>query len=890
MTPQKPESTEKGRTTLEKYLQLRREHPEFIYHGFDITEKGFSYHFSIDETHFYPEWEWSGLLGTNVERETLETLIFSLGMAELVSYWKCACPPRVRVRCGTLNEEQIGWWKKLYFNGLGEFFYRNGITAEYENFMEITADRSQSPPLCDPAIKRKGALIPVGGGKDSVVTLELLSSMKEDNICYFINPRRASSDCARIAGYDGEQIFIPRRRIDKTLLQRNADGWLNGHTPFSAIVAFSSYLAAFLTGKRYIALSNESSANEANVGGTNINHQYSKSTEFERDFREYCRKFLLPCPEYFSLLRPWSEWQITKKFVSYEKYLDVFQSCNVGSKTDTWCGECAKCLYVYIMLSAFLDDARLVKIFGSNMLNEPRFTDLFDGLVYADFDKPFECVGTRAEIRLALFRAGERRKGGALPLLLKKYLKENPEEPKSLDDYFDNENFVPNELFPLLGQECRTAFFAKIERFFRGKRVLILGFGREGRSTLALLKNMDCTIGIADRNLTETDEIKDHALYGGENYLDSMADFDIVMKSPGIPLLGEIPQKIKEKITGQTDLLLRFCPNPIIGITGTKGKSTTSSLIYHFLKSAGKDALLVGNIGIPPLECLGALRSETVVVCEMSCHQLEYVQASPKVAVYLNLFEEHLDHYNSFADYRAAKENIRKYQKQDDLLILAKELLDPAIVSRKVTASLTEDADISLRENALYFLGKEIPFSELPTRLIGRHNYYNIGIAMRAAAEFGCTEEEMKRSLADFYGLPHRLESVGRFGGAEYINDSISTCPSTTIAAVRSFDRVDTVIVGGMDRGIDYGELVDFINESEIEHVILLPDSGHRIFDRLDGTKREIYLAKDLADAVDHAKKVTRVRCLLSPAAASYGFYKNFEERGEHFRTLCGQK
>ncbi|MCM1335042.1 MAG: UDP-N-acetylmuramoyl-L-alanine--D-glutamate ligase [Bacteroides sp.] len=874
---------------MEKYLRLRYEHPEFIYHGFDITDRGFSYHFSIDETHFYPEWEWSGLLEANVERNTLETLVFSLGMAELVSYWKCACPPTVRVKCGALNDERIRWWKKLYFNGLGEFFYRNGISANFDDFMEIIADYEQSPPLLDPSPNRKGALIPVGGGKDSVVTLELLSGTKKDNLCYFINPRRASSDCARLAGYGESQILIPRRRIDKTLLQRNAEGWLNGHTPFSAIVAFSSYLAAFLTGRRYIALSNESSANEANVDGTTVNHQYSKSTEFERDFRKYCQKFLLPSPEYFSLLRPWSEWQITKKFVSYDKYLDVFQSCNVGSKTDTWCGECAKCLYVFIMLSAFLDDERLVKIFGSNMLGEERFSELFDGLVYADRDKPFECVGTRNEIRLALYRAGQRRKNGKLPRLLKKYLDKNPEEPEALDDYFDKENFVPPALLPLLSTNGEKAFRA-IERFFCGKKVLILGFGREGRSTLGLLRNIDCTVGIADKNLAVTDEIKDLALHGGENYLDAMADYDIIMKSPGVPLLGEIPEEIKKKITGQTDLLLRFCPNPIVGITGTKGKSTTSSLIFHFLKNAGKDALLVGNIGVPPLECLGSLRENTIVVCEMSCHQLEYVHASPRVGVYLNLFEEHLDHYNSFADYARAKENIWKYQSADDLLIAEKALIDPAIGSRVVSASLSEKADISLTENGLFYLGKSIPFSALPTRLIGRHNYYNIGIAMRAAAAFGCTEEEMERALPSFYGLPHRLESVGFFGGAEYINDSISTCPSTTIAAVRSFDRVDTLIIGGMDRGIDYGELVDFINKSAIEHVVLLPDSGHKLADRLDPQKRAIYIAKDLADAVRYAKKVTKIRCLLSPAAASYGFYKNFEERGEHFRKLCSEE
>ncbi len=872
---------------METFLRLRSEHPEFIYHSCQITESGFSYHFSIDRFHFYPEWRWDGISFKHADRKTLETLVFSLGMAELVSYWKCACPPRVLIKCGALNPEQIRWWKKLYWGGLGEFFYRNQIQTDPESFMEILADRTETAPLSDCFENRSGALIPVGGGKDSVVTLELLAGMKEENLCFVINPHGAATDCAHLAGYSDAQMLTPRRTIDKTLLERNADGWLNGHTPFSAIVAFSSYLAAFLTGKRYIALSNESSANEANVGGTKINHQYSKSTEFERDFRDYCERFLLPVPEYFSLLRPWSEWQITQKFISYPKYFDVFRSCNAGSKQNVWCGRCAKCLYVFIMLAAFLDDAELIRIFGSNMLDQEQFSEMFRGLVSADSDKPFECVGTRAEIRLALYRAGQRRTG-RLPLLLRRYLEQEPKEPDSLDDYFDENHFVPQKLLPLLKKENPSEIFQKrLDQFFQKKRVLILGFGREGRSTLNLLRKTDCFIGIADRSLSVTDEIKDLPIYSGESYLDSMADFDVVMKSPGIPLLGEIPSEIKAKITCQTDLLLRFCPVPIIGVTGTKGKSTTSSLIYHFLKKSGKDALLVGNIGIPPLECAERLGEKTVVVCEMSCHQLEYVQASPHTAVFLNVFEEHLDHYNSFAHYRAAKENIWRFQKPEDLLILEKGLKKEEIRSRTVTASLTENADICLHGEALWLCGEEVPFSELPTNLIGRHNYYNIGIAMRAAAEYGCTLPEMKAALSDFHGLPHRLEPVGTFGGVQFINDSISTCPSTAIAAVRSFDRVDTIIIGGMDRGIDYSELTDFLNQSKIEHVILLPDSGYRIAPELDASLRDIYKAADLTDAVRYAKRVTRVRCLLSPAAASYGFYKNFEERGEHFKKLC---
>ena len=183
----------------------------------------------------------------------------------------------------------------------------------------------------------------------------------------------------------------------------------------------------------------------------------------------------------------------------------------------------------------------------------------------------------------------------------------------------------------------------KLNDFFKGRRVLVLGLGREGRSTLDILKNIDCQIGIADRNLTVTDEISEYELYGGENYLDCLDKFDIIMKSPGIALLDKVSPEVKAKITSQTDLLLRFCENKIVGITGTKGKSTTSSLTCHILKNCGLDAVLIGNIGIPPLEKISEFNSNTIIVCEMSCHQLEYVKASPDISVLLNVFEEHLE-------------------------------------------------------------------------------------------------------------------------------------------------------------------------------------------------------------------------------------------------------
>lgn len=434
---------------MTKFEQLRNKHHTFIYNSYEIGEDSFTFDFSIDDYHFRPSWSFDAeYLKKGHNSEFLNYLVFSLGMVELVSYWKCACPPEVIIKCGALNEKQIKWWKKLYFNGLGEFFFKNGIKTDTDSFMNISCVDDDVKKY-DIEYEPVGSLIAIGGGKDSVVSIELLRPYMKDNLAYIINPRGATVKTAQTAGFDESSVVGVHRTIDKTLLALNAEGYLNGHTPFSSIVAFSSYIFAYLTKRKYIVLSNESSANESNIQGTQINHQYSKSTEFEADFRHYCKEYFSGKPEYFSLLRPWSEWQIAEKFVQFPQYFGVFQSCNVGSKTDVWCGKCAKCLYVYIMLAAFLPDETLVKIFGSDMLNNTEFEALFNGLVYADFDKPFECVGTKAEINLALFEAYKTRKENP-PVLLKNYMSKNPENPASLDGFFDENNFVPQEFLLLL--------------------------------------------------------------------------------------------------------------------------------------------------------------------------------------------------------------------------------------------------------------------------------------------------------------------------------------------------------------------------------------------------------------------------------------------------------
>lgn len=451
---------------LDNFISKRVTYPLFVYDSYSIIETEDSifvkYNFEIERlSKFTPTWTFPKPQDFSIEKVGkvfFENLVFNLGMVELVSYWKLTCSPNVEVKCGALKEEQIEWWKKLYLNGLGEFLYTNGIYGylqkENIDLMNIKCDcKHVEASFNVQDLNLAGNLIPVGGGKDSVVTLELLKGCIKNNVCYIVNPRGASSSTAHIAGY--ENIYAPKRTLDKNMLELNSKGFLNGHTPFSAILAFSSYISAIILGKKYIALSNEASANEPNVEGTNINHQYSKSLEFENDFRDYSRKFLCQNgPEYFSMLRPWSEWQIVKEFVKHKKYFKDFKSCNVGSKQDIWCENCPKCLYVYIMLCGHLSVEELQCIFKTNMLNNMNLKDIFEGLIKPDMDKPFECVGTKEEINLSLNMYLRKIKKEDIPALLEDYeLMADEEYEKLFNKYannFDKNNNVPEEYVALL--------------------------------------------------------------------------------------------------------------------------------------------------------------------------------------------------------------------------------------------------------------------------------------------------------------------------------------------------------------------------------------------------------------------------------------------------------
>lgn len=402
-----------------KFEEYRKNYPEFIYHDYELEkEEGMytvRYFFEIPGLcEFTPKWSFP--YEREVDEEVLRSLVFQLGMVESISYWKAACPPKLSVKCGALTKEQADFWKNLYFHGLGEFLFVNGIEVNPEEFISIEAASDQVSVLKD-ALPAGGSLVPVGGGKDSVVSLDLLKD--EDVVAYCINPSETMRNV--IAKSNARLTYGAKRILDARLLELNKQGFLNGHTPFSAIVAFSTVIAAYLTGKQYIVLSNENSANESTVLNSTVNHQYSKSYEFEQDFNAYLRSVVDTEIFYFSFLRPLTEMQISYLFSKAKQYHDVFRSCNVGSKKGIWCCDCAKCLFVYIILSPFLSDEELVGIFGENLLSKESLAEIFKELAGIKENKPFECVGTRREVVSALYAfAGQ----GRSSLLTDRYLNE----------------------------------------------------------------------------------------------------------------------------------------------------------------------------------------------------------------------------------------------------------------------------------------------------------------------------------------------------------------------------------------------------------------------------------------------------------------------------------
>ena len=424
-----------------------------------------------------------------------------------------------------------------------------------------------------------------------------------------------------------------------------------------------------------------------------------------------------------------------------------------------------------------------------------------------------------------------------------------------------------------------------LKNLVENKKVLIVGFGREGRSTFNLLMQTGSfsSLAVSDIKPVDLHDYPDVVLHSGQTYLDVLDEYDVVFKSPGVVL----PKKVSEykcKITSQTELFLKKYGNQVVGITGTKGKSTTSSLMYHVLDRSGVPCILAGNIGIPVFDIVNDLDETTVVVFEMSCHQLENLETSPKTAVFLNLYEDHLDHYGTFFLYSEAKKNIYRHQGKNDILFVNPDFL-PA--EGECAAEICQINRNTLPEH----------ISEI-SPLRGKHNLFNVAAVYQVCKHLTVSDEDFESALPPFKTLAHRLEYIGSIGDVEYFDDSISTTVESTISAVNSIPNAGSVLIGGMDRGIEYSSLVDFLSACDLDQVIFMYESGKRIYERViekaesNKAKTDFVYLPDLKSSVEYAKRNTKPgkACILSPAAASYGEFKNFEERGNEFKRLVFEK
>lgn len=434
--------------------------------------------------------------------------------------------------------------------------------------------------------------------------------------------------------------------------------------------------------------------------------------------------------------------------------------------------------------------------------------------------------------------------------------------------------------------------YQKIIEFLETKNIAIVGFGKEGKSTYNFLRrHTSSKITIVDNNselLTQNPELKNDENLDfilGENALNNLDVFDVIIKAPGVRFKDLDISKFKDKITSQLGLILDFFGSNVIGISGTKGKSTTTSLIYKVLEDQDKDAFLLGNIGIPIFDYIEEFTDESILVIESAAPQLEFVKSSPHISIILNLFEEHLDFFGSKDLYFLSKMNLFKYQNSKDygLYISSNATLKSYVDKGNYKSNLIDiDKDIKIDKNYVLFNDKVLYNIDDERLLLGEHNLSNILFVLRLSELLNLDLEKTVKTINSFEPLEHRMEFVGVFGGVKYYNDSIATIPDACINAIETL-KPDTLIFGGMDRGIDYNSLIEYFNNSNVENFICMPETGYKIGKQIKN--KNIYYIENLEDAVKKAKEVTKRVCVMSPAAPSYNAFKNFEEKGRAYKT-----
>lgn len=394
------------------------------------------------------------------------------------------------------------------------------------------------------------------------------------------------------------------------------------------------------------------------------------------------------------------------------------------------------------------------------------------------------------------------------------------------------------------------------------KKILILGYGLEGKATEKFLKEKvpNAVYEVADQKFDQ-------------HYLTKQKDFDLIIKTPVIH-----KSLVTKPYTTGTNIFFANVSNVIIGVTGSKGKSTTTSLIYCMLKEAGKKVSLVGNIGKPMiLELLRPIDPDEIFVCELSSYQLDDIKYSPHISVVTSLFPEHMNYHGSIDAYYEAKRNIIHFQTEKDYFVYNSDFL------------LLNDWAKEAKSQTIPFIHKD-EVRDWKTNLLGEHNKSNITGAVTAARILGLQDDVCKKAVENFEPLPHRLEFVGEFKCIKFYNDALATTPEATLHAINALDNISTIMLGGEDRGYDFVDLTQFIAQSGIKNIVLFPESGKTIkrLLQITGVDFNFFETTSMEEAVKFAYKYSPsgTTCLLSTASPSYSIWKNYEEKGNLFKEF----
>jgi len=805
-------------------------------------------------------------------KELVRKILQDLHVALGVSYYKLYCSKKIKLNY-FLTKQEANFWNIFYSKGLGEFFYKNKLNPNVFPGFSFDKKKKTKNYRID---KNSKFLVGISGGKDSILTVELFKKRGLDFSTIFIENQKSSPLVDEIIKITNKRSLKIRRYLDKKIFNDEV-GYYSGHVPISGIYAFLGIISSAFYGYSHFVVANEFSSNFGNLSykGEIINHQWSKSSEFEELFQNYVKESISPDLIYFSLLRPFYEIRIAKNFVKLpeaEKYLFKFSSCNDNFKVNPenhleeklWCVKCNKCIFSFLIFSPFLPKEKLISIFGKNFFEDPNILITLRDILGFGKAKPFDCVGTYQEARAAFYMARDKfRNDLAGEIFLPKI---DPEDNRFFVDYKQRPIKIyftgqrkPLELIKEVFKTHESAVPDYI-KFLGMDKVLILGYGKEGKTTEDYLKKNFSVLEIITADAKE-----------GAGYLEKQKEADVAVRSPGIS-----KEKLRIPNTTATNIFFSYVSQlpgiKIVGVTGTKGKSTTASLISHILKKSGKRVDLLGNIGTPMLTALLAkIKKNTIFVLELSSYQLDDIKFSPNVAVITSIFPEHMNYHGSINDYYLAKKNIIRYQQPADFFVFDSKNRKATLWAKETKAKLKPFASEKLLKNI-----------KLP--LPGKHNEENMRAAAAAAMCLGVSDNKIKKAIECFKGLPHRLEFVGNFKGIKFYDDAISTTPESTVMALKSLQKVDTIFLGGQDRGYNFSELRKAIKKYKIKNIVLFPDTGRKIIKSKKGLN--VLETKNMEEAVRFAYKNTQKDsiCLLSCASPSYSLWNNFEEKGEQFK------